>query len=73
LRKRLSEERIAVVAISGEGTWQNDESDLTFKAKDFSVIEALVGTVVTAHSTGQGELRLAVVEIPTEVEYPLYG
>ena len=73
MRKRLSEKRIAVVAIFGEGTWQNDESDLTFKAKDFSVIEAFEDTVVNAHSSGQTELRLAVVEIPTEVEYPLYG
>ena len=64
---------LAVVAISGEGSWQNDKGDLNFKAKDFSVIEALEDTVVTAHSTGQDELRLAVVEIPTEVEYPLYG
>jgi len=64
---------LAVVAISGEGTWQNNEGHLNFKAKDFSVIEALEDTLVTAQSTGQDELLLAVVEVPTEVGYPLYG
>ncbi len=41
--------------------------------KDFSVIEAVKTTGIYVQATGRDELRLAVIEVPAEVEYPLYG
>ena len=74
-RRRLAAGRsLAVVAVSGNGFWQRDDSGtpLPIAAQDFTVIHAGADEIVTAIA-GEGEpLRLTVIEVPTEVDYPLY-
>ena len=64
---------LAVVAINGKGLWQDSEGsgDLLFKARDFSVVEAIEDTSISVRA--ESELRLAIIEVPSQVEYALYG
>ena len=66
---------LAVVAIHGKGTWYNAENDnsVPFTMKDFSVIEAGGDTNVSVRADQEDKLRLAIIEVPSQVEYPLYG
>lgn len=74
-RRRLTRGRsLAAVAISGTGAWHVDdvETPLPVAKQDFTVVHAGTdaGLSVTAD---EGEpLRLALIEAPTEVDYPLY-
>ena len=64
---------LAAVAINGRGVWQDSEhgEETFFKAKDFSVIEASEATDISVRA--ESELRLAIIEAPSQVEYVLYG
>ena len=66
---------LAAVTISGAGKWANDENgnQLSIAARDFSVIHATEDTVISAHAEKNSELRLALIEVPHRVDYPLYG
>ena len=66
---------LAVVAIHGKGVWHHaeDGNEVPFKTKDFAVIEAIEDTDVSVQANQGGELRLAIIEVPSQVEYPLYG
>ncbi len=65
---------LAVVAISGAGAWQADDTDtpVSFAVQDFTVIHAGADAVLTATAEAGEPLRLALIEVPTEVDYPLY-
>jgi redox-sensitive bicupin YhaK (pirin superfamily) len=65
---------LAIVAISGNGTLQSPDSESEiFRAQDFAVIHAPDGGTLTIQADEGQELRLAIIEVPTRVEYPLYG
>ncbi|MCR8629920.1 pirin family protein [Paenibacillus radicis (ex Xue et al. 2023)] len=68
---------LAALAIRGHGSWtlalEADKPVHPFNHKDFTVIEAegeqAEDVVLTAAAEG---LRMILIEIPTEVDYPLY-
>ncbi|MFQ5570421.1 MAG: pirin family protein [Rhodothermales bacterium] len=74
-RRFLSAGRcLAVVAIRGAGAWHIDEKTqaLPFDAGAFSVVCAELDASIEVTAEGEGPLRLAVIEVPSTVKYPLY-
>ncbi len=64
---------LAVVAVEGEGVWEIDQDDpVPFSTRDFTVIRARRDARVRVRPAGKTGLRLAVVETPHQVDYPLY-
>ena len=74
-RRRLAAGRsLAAVAIRGSGAWQadDDEAPIPVAAQDFTVIHAGADAALTVTADEGEPLRLALIEVPTEVDYPLY-
>ncbi len=65
---------LAAVAIDGAGTWRAGDNSETASVttRDFTVVRAVEDAEITVTATGAGPLRLAIVEVPSEVAYPLY-
>lgn len=61
---------LAGLAIRGNGGVIN-ELDVSFDNKDFIIIQSEKVETFTIHPKGE-ELRMLLIEIPTEVDYPLY-
>lgn len=70
---RLAPNRtLAGLAIRGDGSLHSGENQIYhFEHKDFVVIQSGSGEDVAIHAKNK-ELRLFLIEVPTEVEYPLY-
>ncbi|NBD25370.1 pirin family protein [Paenibacillus glycinis] len=66
----------AALAVRGDGTWEpaaGDGEPVAFRHKDFSVIETPAGGKrFTLRAGADRALRMAVIEVPTKVDYPLY-
>ncbi len=74
-RRRLAAGRsLAAVAIRGSGAWQADDdgAPIPVAAQDFTVIHAESDAALTVTADEGEPLRLALIEVPTEVDYPLY-
>ena len=63
---------LAVVAISGQGVWQTDGQRIELREKDFTVVSASQNASLSVTANETEGLRVAIIEVPTEVEYPLY-
>lgn len=61
---------LAGLAIKGNGGMINDQGD-SFKNKDFFIIQSEKDETHTIQSNEKA-LRMILIEIPTEVDYPLY-
>ena len=66
---------LAVVAVKGTGEWKLDEQGegVAFGTRDFSVLHAREDAAVSVTAGGGDGLRLAMIEVPTRVDYPLYS
>lgn len=66
---------LAAVTITGEGTWRAErtQQEIPVQSKDFTVIHAGDETVLSIKGKKAGALRLAIIEVPAQVGYPLYG
>ncbi len=74
-RKITAGHSLAVVTITGGGKWFNDENgnEIAISKEDFTVFNAAADAVISVENNGNSELRLAMIEIPQRVDYPLYG
>jgi redox-sensitive bicupin YhaK (pirin superfamily) len=66
---------LTALAIRGQGTWAESGASkypVDFHHKDFIIGAAAVDTVFEITSTGDGNMRLILIEVPTTVDYPLY-
>jgi redox-sensitive bicupin YhaK (pirin superfamily) len=66
---------LTALAIRGQGTWSETgaaKHPLDFQHKDFIIGAATDDAEFEITSTGEGNLRLILIEVPTTVEYPLY-
>ena len=61
---------LAMVIISGAGTL-GPAADAIQK-QDLAVVHAAEETILSFHTTADAPLRFALIEVPTEVDYPLY-
>jgi redox-sensitive bicupin YhaK (pirin superfamily) len=61
---------LAVLAFRGEGTWVGKD-EVRFSHKDFIVVQAEKSEEITIRP-GNQELRMFFIEVPTQVDYPLY-
>ncbi len=66
---------LAAVTIPGEGTWRAErtQQEIPVQSKDFTIIHAGEETVLSIKGKKAGALRLAIIEVPSQVDYPLYG
>ena len=74
-RRELAANRtLAVVVIDGEGTLSDEASSEQhdLKPKYFAVVHAGDNGSIVIHGEQAGPLRLAVIEVPAEVDYALY-
>tara|TARA_B100000315_G_scaffold31264_1_gene26470 strand:- start:164 stop:976 length:813 start_codon:yes stop_codon:yes gene_type:complete len=65
---------LAIVTISGKGALI-DETKIekhNIKTKDFAVIHAKKEATISIQAESAGPLRLAIIEVPAKVDYPLY-
>lgn len=71
----LAGKNLAVVAISGKGSWRQVGSDqeLAVQARDFAVIQANEDTTMSLRADSTQALRVAIIEVPREVHYSLYA
>lgn len=60
---------LAGLAIRGDGVIEGQE--VSFENKDFVIIQSEKDESITIQSKGE-ELRMLLIEIPTQVDYPLY-
>ncbi|MZQ81377.1 pirin [Paenibacillus sp. 5J-6] len=66
----------AALAFRGEkgSLWTTDDNRVSFTNKDFSIVQAEGEDEVEVNVRAEGEkLRMFIIEIPTNVEYPLYN
>jgi quercetin 2,3-dioxygenase len=61
---------LAGLSIGGNGGVIG-ELEVSFENKDFFIIQSEIGGGFTIHPKGE-DLRMLLIEIPTEVDYPLY-
>ncbi|TDF91121.1 pirin family protein [Paenibacillus piri] len=61
---------LAGLAIRGNGA-VIEEREVSFENKDFVIIQSEKDETIALQSTGE-ELQMLLIEIPTQVEYPLY-
>jgi redox-sensitive bicupin YhaK (pirin superfamily) len=71
--KLLSKRILAFVVICGKGEIKIEEKTLPVEEKYYITINAENNIDVVFTNTGDNELRLALVEVPAKVNYPLYG
>lgn len=71
---QLGENRtLAVLAVQGSGHCRAENGEqVTFQAKDFIVCSTESGGMVTIEPEADQSLSLALIEVPTQVDYPLY-
>jgi quercetin 2,3-dioxygenase len=63
---------LAGLAIRGDGTYSAAADQVvSFEHKDFVIVQSSEGGEITIRAEGQ-ELRIVLIEVPTEVDYPLY-
>ncbi len=64
----------AAVVVEGSGTGQTGEGEESFALSkpDFAVIEATEADAKVSFTAGEEGLRVALLEAPLEVDYPLY-
>jgi redox-sensitive bicupin YhaK (pirin superfamily) len=62
---------LATLALRGDGTWEVDNT-LSFSQKDLIVIEAETEKEVILKAKDTEALRMILIEVPTETDYPLY-
>ncbi|RCW41756.1 pirin family protein [Paenibacillus prosopidis] len=63
---------LAGLAIRGDGSYSAAADQVvSFKHKDFVIVQSSEGGEITIRAEGQG-LRIVLIEVPTEVDYPLY-
>ncbi|WP_219838315.1 pirin family protein [Paenibacillus sp. R14(2021)] len=74
VHRLLPNRTFAGLAIRGEGgsIWTTREDRLSFKNKDFAIVQGNEEGEVKLRAEGE-KLRMFIIEIPTEVEYPLYN
>ncbi len=73
-RRELSSNRtVAMVVIDGQGTLSDEASSEQYdlKPKDFAVVHAGTNGLIAIHAEQAAPLRLAMIEVPAEVEYVL--
>lgn len=73
--RELSADRsLAIVAIAGQGFLLDEAAGQKnrLQEKDFAVVYAKSPGKVSFHADPDSEFRLAVIEVPATVEYPLY-
>jgi len=65
---------LAIVAISGKGMGVDEETGRKtyFQEKYFAVIHAPIEGSISFQAKGDNALRLAIIEVPSQVSYPLY-
>jgi redox-sensitive bicupin YhaK (pirin superfamily) len=75
LRPMLPGKTLAIVAISGNGFILSPDSTegQDFRAQDFAVIHTPEGGTLTIQADKAQVLRMAIIEVPAKVDYPLYG
>lgn len=74
-RRELSVNRtLATVVIKGQGTLSDEASSEhhDLQPKYFAVVHTKTNGSIAIHAGQGGPLRLAMIEVPAEVEYPLY-
>lgn len=66
---------IAAMTVSGKGRWVSDSDSVSreIQTRDFSVIQASQDSEVLVEADETQGLRLVVIEVPSRVDYPLYG
>ena len=63
---------LAGLAIRGDGAFSLDTNEPTrFAHKDFVIVQSEIGGEVAIQALDQ-DLRIFLIEVPTEVDYPLY-
>lgn len=68
----LSADRsLAAVTIDGKGKWLPSESAI--QKRDYTVIKTDTDTQVLVQAAENSTLRLFIIEVPNEVDYPLYS
>ncbi len=74
-RKLSAGNSLAAVTVTGAGKWLNAENDseIAISKKDFTLFNAAADAVISVENSGSGDLRLAMIEVPQRVDYPLYG
>ncbi|MFE5323979.1 pirin family protein [Paenibacillus sp. NPDC056579] len=63
---------LAALAIHGEGRWAYEDGEASFHHKDFTVLEAGAEQASEVRLHSDGGVRIIAIEVPTEVDYPLY-
>ncbi|MFQ5583216.1 MAG: pirin family protein [Calditrichia bacterium] len=64
---------LTVVTVLGNGKWLDDSgNEYSISKKDFTVIDAEKSATVRVTATGEVRLHIVLIEIPREVNYPLY-
>ncbi len=65
---------LAMVAISGMGELidEGKEGKIAINPKDFAVVHAKKEVTISIQAEQKNPLRLAIIEIPAHVDYPLY-
>ncbi|MDF2959595.1 MAG: pirin [Paenibacillus sp.] len=73
IHRLLPNRTLAGLAIRGEGgfLWTSRQDRVTFRNKDFAIVRAKQEEEVKICAEGD-RLRMFIIEIPSEVEYPLY-
>jgi hypothetical protein len=61
------------LAIRGDGGsfWTSGQEPVSFKNKDFAIVRGEQEGEINIRAEGE-KLRMFLIEIPSEVEYPLY-
>lgn len=63
---------LAGLAIRGDGSYSTAADQVVgFEHKDFVIVQSSEGGEITIRAEGK-ELRIVLIEVPTEVDYPLY-
>jgi redox-sensitive bicupin YhaK (pirin superfamily) len=66
---------LATLAIRGDGAWKYEKDDFVrakFQQKDFIVLDTESETEAVLQADQNHELRMILIEVPTQVDYPLY-
>ncbi|MFC2088930.1 pirin family protein [Calditrichota bacterium] len=70
-RSLSADSSLAVVTIEGQGNWLPSGS--VVNKRDYTVIKTDENTQVSIQAAENNSLRLFIIEVPNEVDYPLYS
>ena len=73
IKKLKANNVLALVAISGKGEIIIEDETYSIEEKYYTNIIAENDISINFRNTGNDNLRLAIVEVPQKVNYPLYG